>query len=284
MASTLTCTFDGACEPYNPGGAMGLGWTVDGAGKHKFVTSSAENTNNIAEYMALEALLDQLLAADGSEEVQISGDSQLVIEQLHGTYAVHSQRVYPHFRRVADKLAELRTRGRRVSVSWHPREHNEQADRESKFALTENGIQPAIRKPSKGFGNFGAIGKRCERSAVMVGRCLAFLGYRDSAGLPTDKALVDHPIADLRFDGFGIRTDWDIEKGAAIVAAAPPEAFAAKPRHREKKERMVEVEGDTYPAREALKALGGKWRPRKRCWTVPASRVEEARKAVASCT
>lgn len=280
----ITCTFDGACEPYNPGGAMGLGWTVDGVGGHRFIPEALENSNNIAEYLALEALLDELLVADGSEEVLISGDSQLVISQLNGDYAVRSERLYPHYSRIAGKLAGLRAKGMEVFVSWHPRERNEQADRESKLALSENGIEPAFRQPREGFGNLGEIGERCGKSAVMVGRCLSFLGYRDMAGRVTDKALVDDAIADRRFDGFGLRVDWDIEKAAAIVAAAPYEAFAAKSPQRERKERMVEVEGNTYPAREALKALGGKWRPRKRCWTVPASRVEEARKAVASCT
>lgn len=277
----IICTFDGACEPVNPGGAMGMGWTVNGVGRHEFAPESPENTNNVAEYMALEGLLNELLAGERIEEVVIFGDSKLVVSQLNGEYAVRSGNIYPHHQSVMAKLDELRSRGTKAVVSWHQRELNEQADMESKLALSENGVEPARNKPPEGFGNFGDIGKTCGKSAVKVGRCLTFLGYRDMSGRATDKALAGEAIADQRFDGFGLRTEWDIEKTAAIVAAAPPEAFASSPSSKQKKVKMVEVEGDTFPVREALKAMGGKWHPKKRCWTVPESKAEAARKAVA---
>jgi hypothetical protein len=43
---------------------------------------------------------------------------------------------------------------------------------------------------------------------------------------------------------------------------------------------MTEITGNTYPVRDSLKALGGKWDPEKKAWLVPDSKVVEARKLV----
>jgi hypothetical protein len=51
--TTCTITFDGACAQRNPGGAMGLGWTVDGKPGRAFLDEDPSNTNNVAEYLAL---------------------------------------------------------------------------------------------------------------------------------------------------------------------------------------------------------------------------------------
>ena len=40
------------------------------------------------------------------------------------------------------------------------------------------------------------------------------------------------------------------------------------------------VEGDTYPVREELKALGGRWLPDRRAWAVPLDVYEEAKRLV----
>lgn len=45
---------------------------------------------------------------------------------------------------------------------------------------------------------------------------------------------------------------------------------------------MVEITGNTYPVRDRLKALGGKWNPARNCWMVPADKAEEARALVGS--
>jgi len=49
----VTASFDGACEPFNPGGHMGLGWVIGGEPQSKYVSSSGGNSNNVAEYLAL---------------------------------------------------------------------------------------------------------------------------------------------------------------------------------------------------------------------------------------
>jgi hypothetical protein len=43
---------------------------------------------------------------------------------------------------------------------------------------------------------------------------------------------------------------------------------------------LVEIHGNTYPVREQLKALGGKWDAAKQCWMVPADKAEIARTLV----
>src|SRR6185503_1823109 len=46
------------------------------------------------------------------------------------------------------------------------------------------------------------------------------------------------------------------------------------------KTNLVPVEGNTYPVKEKLKALGARWNSASRCWMVPAERADEARTLV----
>lgn len=278
----MKATFDGACEPRNPGGAMGLGWTIDSVGYHAFAPPNPDNTNNVAEYLALEKVLNHALADVSVATLDIWGDSQLVCCQLSGEYAVRSATLYAYWQRAQAKIRQLEGRGCKVSVTWHPRESNEQADAESKTALAENGIEPMRRVPQAGFGTLSKVGGRCGKSAVMVGRALRALGYRDERGLATQRAQ-DEGLASMRDNGFGSVTDWHIECTAAIVGRASAEKFAkvATAEPKPKPQRMVRIEGNTYPARKRLKELGGRWNPRLKCWMVPESVEQEARQAVA---
>lgn len=45
---------------------------------------------------------------------------------------------------------------------------------------------------------------------------------------------------------------------------------------------FVEIQGNTYPVRDQLKALGGKWDASRKIWMVPANKAEEARRLVAN--
>ena len=42
------------------------------------------------------------------------------------------------------------------------------------------------------------------------------------------------------------------------------------------------ITGNTYPVKEQLKALGGKWNPGLKGWAVPTDRAEEAQDLVTS--
>ena len=47
---------------------------------------------------------------------------------------------------------------------------------------------------------------------------------------------------------------------------------------------MTQITGNTYPVREQLKKLGGRWDPRLRVWMVPEDRADDARSAVSAVT
>ena len=42
----------------------------------------------------------------------------------------------------------------------------------------------------------------------------------------------------------------------------------------------IEITGNTYPVKDQIKALGGRWNAERKTWMVPADRAEEARRLV----
>ena len=44
---------------------------------------------------------------------------------------------------------------------------------------------------------------------------------------------------------------------------------------------QVNITGNTYPVKDALKALGAKWSADSKCWTITDKKADEARKIVA---
>jgi len=204
----MKATFDGACEPFNPGGHMGLGWVVDGIAYHAYIAAESANSNNVAEYLALERVLDAALAAK-VKTLTVGGDSQLVVNQLNGEFAVKSQNILPYYTLALDKLATLHSQGCEVAVLWHPRERNQAADAASKAALSENGVTMAQRSPSPGWGTLTEAAKPLGLSAIALGRRLTALGYRE--GDKATKAAIEAGLAQERFNGFGMTTDWNIK-------------------------------------------------------------------------
>jgi ribonuclease HI len=116
--------FDGAARG-NPGPAA-IGWViVSGDG---IVTEGGERigktTNNRAEYEALIKALS--IAADyGFEQVDIRGDSELIVKQVRGEYDVNS----PELREYRVRVRELLVEFENWSISHVPREINERADK-----------------------------------------------------------------------------------------------------------------------------------------------------------
>ena len=39
---------------------------------------------------------------------------------------------------------------------------------------------------------------------------------------------------------------------------------------------LVEITGNTYPVKDALKAMGARWNADKKCWMISASKAQEA--------
>lgn len=54
----------------------------------------------------------------------------------------------------------------------------------------------------------------------------------------------------------------------------------ARPAHHWEEMNMAVITGNTYPVREQLKALGGKWVPTVKGWQVPDAVADEARRLV----
>jgi ribonuclease HI len=131
------CYFDGACEPKNPGGKMGMGiYITDGEkefGSNTFVAAKPENTNNIAEYSAFIMILDLMKNKTG-EQIDIFGDSMLVINQMNGEWQIKSGAYRESALRAKVLLTELKKKNN-ITIKWIPREQNEKADFQSMKAI-----------------------------------------------------------------------------------------------------------------------------------------------------
>lgn len=121
---------DGLCEPVNPGGTATWGFVIkrDGIIIKKdcgILGNGAGMTNNVAEYSAainaIKWLREQGLT---DEKAILLSDSQLLIFQLQGRYAVRSNRLRPLYDRLTKELKAVR----KIGFRWIPREENEEAD------------------------------------------------------------------------------------------------------------------------------------------------------------
>lgn len=126
--------FDGACEPVNPGGVGTYAFVVvkDGEVIYREAGVACEPgpdcTNNVAEYTGLLLAL-RWLKARGLRGAVVRGDSQLVVRQLTGQYAVRSERLRPLYEEAKELLRETSS-----TVEWVPREENSSADTLTKKA------------------------------------------------------------------------------------------------------------------------------------------------------
>lgn len=112
--------FDGACSG-NPG-PMTIKYMVEGHSGETLIACSSdigEGTNNIAEYAALIKLL-KYLKQHGLEEVQIYGDSQLIINQVLKKWKINQRNMQV----LAGKAWDLMKDHPGWSISWIRREFN----------------------------------------------------------------------------------------------------------------------------------------------------------------
>lgn len=130
--------FDGACEP-NPGGIASYGATVykDGvliwlSSEIIFVKDVSAASNNVAEYAGAIRLFEFLVDNELSEmPIEIRGDSQLVINQLFGTWGINSGR----YTRLALKAKEILKKFPNIRGRWIPRQQNTFTDNLSLSAI-----------------------------------------------------------------------------------------------------------------------------------------------------
>jgi len=124
--------FDGSCMG-NPCTVGGIGWylktdtlEVEGMG---IVKSDVGVTNNQCEYLALIRLLEDAVSFK-VRDLEVRGDSQLVIRQVRGEYTVNN----PTLLSFKDRVIEL-SKTLNVRFTWVPREHNRYANDLSQRAL-----------------------------------------------------------------------------------------------------------------------------------------------------
>jgi ribonuclease HI len=149
---TLTCFFDGACRPNNPGGWIGYGWVIKEGNKviktkSGYMRPSVLNSNNVAEYMAINDLLNYLLMEGLENElIEINGDSKLVVSQCNGYWRIKAGR----YKEQALQCLGLLEKFSDLIIRWVPRELNTEADAESDRELNRMGVPLFYNKLKSG--------------------------------------------------------------------------------------------------------------------------------------
>lgn len=113
------------------------------------VPASAMNSNNVAEYKAFIWILDTLLLIlqeQPGAQVEISGDSKLVIMQMNGIWRIRKG-LYAGFALEAKaKVAKLKERAE-IALKWIPGHTNHEADALSRQDVKGNAF--AARSEAK---------------------------------------------------------------------------------------------------------------------------------------
>jgi ribonuclease HI len=123
--SRLTVNVDGGARG-NPGpAAIGVVLRDDGGRIVEEVGEEiGEATNNVAEYKALLRGIE-LAAAQGASELELVGDSELVVRQVEGRYKVKNAGIKPLHAEVKRALGDFDA----WSIRHVPRSQNADADR-----------------------------------------------------------------------------------------------------------------------------------------------------------
>src|SRR5659263_3067 len=115
----FTLFFDGACRG-NPGPmAIGAVLLDNGIKVKELSENIGRGTNNIAEWNAFIGGL-KLALAHGCRELEVRGDSQLVIRQISGKYKVKSENLIPLF----NEARILSAKFEKIDFKWVEREDN----------------------------------------------------------------------------------------------------------------------------------------------------------------
>jgi len=139
--------FDGCCEPRNPGGTAGYGavifknnarvWQTSG-----MIPASPQTSNNVAEYLAFNAVLDWFIEQGLTKElILVKGDSNLVIQQCFGKWRIKGGFYAEHAKAAREKIKKFRA----LRGTWISRDLNSLADELSKAELRKNGVEFKIQ-------------------------------------------------------------------------------------------------------------------------------------------
>lgn len=144
--------FDGACEPFNPGGTASYGWIIKEKGKilaqeGEIIGSGEEMTNNVGEYTGLIKALEALQRLNIKKgKIEIFGDSNLVCNMVAKKWGWNKKKTkwiphknMPHLKKLFDRTLDLLAIYN-FEIKWVPREQNQEADNLSKCPLIKAGI------------------------------------------------------------------------------------------------------------------------------------------------
>jgi ribonuclease HI len=114
---------------------MGIGAILLENGKKvkEFSKRLGKGTNNIAEWTALIEGL-KMARAHGCQDLEVRGDSQLIIRQISGQYRVKSENLIPLY----NAARKLCVNFEKISFKWVQREENSYTDSLSNRALDLN--------------------------------------------------------------------------------------------------------------------------------------------------
>jgi len=131
--------FDGSCGPKNPGGYACWAFVIIKDGKEIARRTGIEcqgegATNNVAEYAGLKHGLQYMIQENITQEVEIFGDSKLVISQVNGEWKCKSA----HLKLWLEMIHELLNQFSLWSANWVPRNENSLADGLSKWESVVN--------------------------------------------------------------------------------------------------------------------------------------------------
>lgn len=128
---SYTLRFDGGSNP-NPGPTAGayVIYDTDGAIREKGGSFLPQGTNNIGEYTGLIKGLEKCLEMKITD-VNVEGDSMLVISQVTGKWKVN----HSHLKVLCDRAKELVKQFRSITLTHIRREFNKDADGMSDLVL-----------------------------------------------------------------------------------------------------------------------------------------------------
>jgi ribonuclease HI len=173
--------FDGATKGTNPG-VRGVGGLLKGPNGERIeiVEEIGFGTNNEAEYSALMAVLDAAVEAK-VQKLVVHGDSQLVIRQVNGEWAIRAKELVPMCKTAINLKAQIPS----VTLRWIPREENDEADALSKKAI---GVVDPDTIDRTVWMKITEIGKPFGLSGVALGKKMDLAKLREN-GKPTQLAL-----------------------------------------------------------------------------------------------
>jgi len=138
---SLVLMFDGLFEAFNSDGIATYGLIIYQNGNIMYKEGGLvgarslgdDVSNNVAEYTALVKGMEYIIKSGYKGQLIVKGDSQLVIRQMRGEYAVRARRLINLHERAKQLVQNFKS----VAFEWVPREENVYADRLCRVAYEE---------------------------------------------------------------------------------------------------------------------------------------------------